>query len=70
MPQTVKVHTMSMGWCLDCHRKMAAEQVSAPPPSAPRSGELLAMSIQAPAPAPLKAPRILQPPTDCSGCHR
>lgn len=70
MVRVEQAEPMTMGWCLDCHRKMAAEQVSAPPPSAPRSGELLAMSIQAPAPAPLKAPRILQPPTDCSGCHR
>jgi hypothetical protein len=70
MVRVEQAEPMTMGWCLDCHRKMAAEQVSAPPPSAPRSGELLAMSTQAPAPAPLKAPRILQPPTDCSGCHR
>ncbi|MCP3140157.1 cytochrome c3 family protein [Pyxidicoccus xibeiensis] len=70
MVRLEQVEPMTMGWCLDCHRKTAAEQVSAPPPSAPRSGELLAMSTQPPTPAPPKVPRILQPPTDCSSCHR
>jgi hypothetical protein len=62
-----------MGWCLDCHRKTAEAQVSAAPPSAPRSGELLAVSMAstpAPAAQPAHPPRILQPPTDCSACHR
>lgn len=70
MVRVEQAEPMTMGWCLDCHRKTAAEQVSSPPPSAPRSGELLAMSTRAPPPEPLKAPRILQPPTDCSSCHR
>ena len=26
MPRTVKVHPMSMGWCLDCHRETVARQ--------------------------------------------
>ncbi|NMO20643.1 cytochrome c3 family protein [Pyxidicoccus fallax] len=70
MVRLEQVEPMTMGWCLDCHRETAAAQVSALPPSAPRSGELLAMSTGAPPPAPLKEPRILQPPTDCSSCHR
>jgi hypothetical protein len=46
MVRVEQVEPMTMGWCLDCHRKTAEAQVSAP------------------------SPRILQPPTDCSACHR
>jgi hypothetical protein len=75
MVRVEQVEPMTMGWCLDCHRKTAETQVSAPPPGAPRSGELLAVSMAPPPPdaqpaEPAKPPRILQPPTDCSACHR
>lgn len=70
MVRVEQVEPMTMGWCLDCHRKMSAEGLSAPTPSAPRAGELLALTSGAPLPEPSKSPRILRPPSDCSGCHR
>ncbi|MCE9667607.1 cytochrome c family protein [Myxococcus stipitatus] len=70
MVRVEQVEPMTMGWCLDCHRKTVAEQASAPPSLAPRPGELLALTSGAPLPEPSKLPRPLRPPTDCSGCHR
>ncbi|WP_224364407.1 cytochrome c3 family protein [Hyalangium versicolor] len=74
MVRVEQVEPMTMGWCLECHRKTAAEQVSVAPSGAPRAGELLAVSMASPAtevePAPAKPQRILSPPTDCSACHR
>jgi hypothetical protein len=67
MPKTVKVHTLSMGWCLDCHRDPAArlpprETVSAAGalPDAGASSKLLKGSSHADV-------RLL---TSCSTCHR
>ncbi|NTX56786.1 cytochrome c3 family protein [Myxococcus sp. CA039A] len=70
MVRVEQVEPMTMGWCLDCHRKTSTESLTAPTPSAPRAGELLALSSGTPLPEPLKSPRILRPPSDCSGCHR
>ncbi|NTX59398.1 cytochrome c3 family protein [Myxococcus sp. CA051A] len=70
MVRVEQVEPMTMGWCLDCHRKTSTESLTAPTPSAPRAGELLALSSGTPLPAPSKSPRILRPPSDCSGCHR
>lgn len=58
---------LSMSWCLDCHRspEMALrplDQVTnmdwVPPADQPEIGKLL------------RAQRNINPPTDCSGCHR
>ncbi|WP_224242801.1 cytochrome c3 family protein [Hyalangium gracile] len=74
MVRVEQAEPMTMGWCLDCHRKTLESQVSVAPALAPRSGELLAVSRAPPAPdahpAPATPTRILQPPTDCSACHR
>jgi hypothetical protein len=54
MPRTVKVETMSMGWCLDCHRGAVA-------------GSAIA---QAGAGAYAHFGIALPPLTRCSTCHR
>ncbi|MFL5354963.1 cytochrome c3 family protein [Archangium sp.] len=71
MVRLEQAEPMTMGWCLDCHRKTQDSRAQAPvPPLA--SGVLMATASGTPkASAPVTpAPRILNPPTDCSGCHR
>jgi hypothetical protein len=58
---------LSMSWCLDCHRN--------PAPSLRPVNEVTNMNWVAPADQPTFAARAIserkiQPPTDCSGCHR
>ncbi len=58
---------LSMSWCLDCHRN--------PAPSLRPVNEVTNMHWVAPADQPSFAARVIsekkiQPPTDCSGCHR
>jgi hypothetical protein len=39
MPRTVKAHSLSMGWCLDCHRDSTRQVADAPAPqSVPHLG--------------------------------
>jgi Cytochrome c7 and related cytochrome c len=65
MPQTVKVHTMSMGWCLDCHRDPASRMGSREAVFATgRPAEPQATVAQAR--APVDPARL----TSCSTCHR
>lgn len=75
MPRTVKAETLSMGWCLDCHRDPA-----------PRQRPLARVFDRDPAPQPggsppdnsfgLAAQRVVHqgievsPLTRCSTCHR
>jgi hypothetical protein len=73
MPRTVKVHSMSMGWCLDCHRDPQARR-------SPEAGIAPWPSAVADAPGPsasaLAAQRVehfgveISPLTRCSTCHR
>ncbi|MFY1829731.1 cytochrome c3 family protein [Myxococcus fulvus] len=70
MVRVEQVEPMTMGWCLDCHRKTGAQGLTAPIASVPRKGELLALMSGEPLPEPSKTPRTLQPPSDCSSCHR
>ncbi len=67
MAETVKIETLSMGWCLDCHRDPGA-QLSAPDaifsmvdgtPAAPSGRELMALHNV-----------VVDNLTDCSTCHR
>jgi formate-dependent nitrite reductase cytochrome c552 subunit len=58
---------LSMGWCLDCHRN--PDQALRP------AGEITNMKWTPPADqaafaARVKAEKHLNPPVDCSGCHR
>jgi hypothetical protein len=67
MEKVAQARPLSMGWCLDCHRN--PEMVLRPldqvtnmdwvaPTNQPELGKLL------------RAERNINPPTDCSGCHR
>ncbi|MCF7803672.1 MAG: cytochrome c family protein [Candidatus Marinimicrobia bacterium] len=58
---------LSMGWCLDCHRN--------PEPHLRPQDEVTTMGYQPPSNQIEYAQRIINerninPPTDCSGCHR
>jgi hypothetical protein len=56
---------LSMGWCLDCHR---APEANLRPPS-----EVTNMTWQQPSPdfgKEFRAKNNINPPEDCSGCHR
>jgi hypothetical protein len=61
--------TLSMGWCLDCHR--APEQHLRPPETAtqmewkpPNNEDPVAFGTK------FRAANHINPPTDCSTCHR
>lgn len=58
MPRTVKAETMSMGWCLDCHRRSTAS----PAPALTEAG--------ATARAHSHFGVEVSPLTRCSTCHR
>ena len=63
MVRVAQQETMTMGWCLDCHRETRDAKRDAPLPLATLAMNRLDTAATAP-------PRHLQPPTDCSGCHR
>jgi hypothetical protein len=63
MVRVEQQESMTMGWCVRCHRELRAEKRPAPPPLATLSAARLADPHAIPA-------RTLQPPTDCSACHR
>jgi len=55
--------TMTMGWCLRCHRGLRTQAREAPTPLATLAMNHFADAGKVP-------PRHLEPPTDCSACHR
>lgn len=67
MEKVMQVEPLSMSWCLDCHRNpdkhlRPADQVTnmnwTPPADQAESAKRV------------KAEKKINPPTDCSGCHR
>ncbi|MEZ5360735.1 MAG: cytochrome c3 family protein [Candidatus Zixiibacteriota bacterium] len=67
MEEVMQVQPLSMGWCLDCHRN--------PGPSLRPKSEITNMKWTPPADqAEFAAQKIqemqINPPVDCSGCHR
>ncbi|MFO0566053.1 MAG: cytochrome c3 family protein [Polyangiaceae bacterium] len=65
MEEVYQKEPLSMGWCLDCHR--APEAALRPP------AEATNMSWVAPSPtfgAEFKKANNINPPEDCSTCHR
>jgi hypothetical protein len=63
MVRVAQQETMTMGWCLGCHREVREAKRAAPLPLATIAMNHLDAAAKA-------SPRHLQPPTDCSGCHR
>jgi len=63
MVRVQQQETMTMGWCLSCHRALRDEKRDAPPVLATLPDARLADKEP-------PAPRHLTPPTDCSACHR
>lgn len=67
MEEITQVEPLSMGWCLDCHRNPdlhlrpldAVTEMAWTPPS-----NQLELAAQ------MKQERGIDPPTDCTGCHR
>ena len=74
MPRTVRAETLSMGFCLDCHRDPAARQPGAV--AATTGGLVAGEAVFAPRPHGLRALRYehfgveVSPMTRCSTCHR
>jgi hypothetical protein len=67
MPHVFQSQTLSMGWCLNCHRN--------PEPNLRPREEVTNMNYrrpedQAAVGAELRKQFGIQPPTHCSGCHR
>ena len=65
MAEVSQVEPLSMGWCLECHRN--------PAPHLRPPAEATNMSWQAPSPtfgAEFKKANNINPPEDCSACHR
>ena len=53
---------LSMGWCLDCHRN--------PGPHIRPRDQITNMEWRPDPNAPVRPTRTIQPPQQCSGCHR
>lgn len=66
MVRVEQQETMTMGWCLRCHREVRDEAKDAPLPLA----TLALNQLDQPENVGKAPPRHLQPPTDCSACHR
>lgn len=65
MARITQKEPLTMGWCLDCHRN--------PAPNIRKASELTDMTWKSnPEATALIAPngRTVNPPTNCSGCHR
>jgi hypothetical protein len=67
MDTVTQATPLSMSWCLDCHRnpepnRRPVSQVTNMKWTPPRDASSLA--------ALLERERAVNPPTDCSGCHR
>lgn len=59
--------TLAMGWCLDCHR---APEAHLRPPALVTKMDYVPERPQAEVGAELRKQNNINPPTDCSTCHR
>mgnify|MGYP000091367047 FL=1 len=67
MEQVTQVERLSMGWCLECHRN--------PEPHLRPLDAVTVMDYQPTEPQEVLGPRLraqrnVNPPVDCSACHR
>jgi hypothetical protein len=68
MDQVRQVEPLSMSWCLECHRDVRARQ-GASRFLRPVS-EVTNMEFKRDMHSPLELPRRLEPPENCTACHR
>jgi hypothetical protein len=68
MGQVYQVESLSMGWCLDCHRNPVGHL--RPPEEVTRMGWSPAPRTQEEIGREIQAKYDVHPTTDCSGCHR
>ncbi|MFQ5700432.1 MAG: cytochrome c3 family protein [Acidobacteriota bacterium] len=66
MEEIVQVKPLSMGWCMDCHHHPQAhlrppELITSPAPLTSEQHAVMRMVAKS---------RRIEPPTDCTGCHR
>ena len=66
METVTQMKPLSMGWCLECHRnpgpnRRPVSEVTNMKWTPPRDPKILAAQL---------GNRPVNPPTDCSGCHR
>jgi hypothetical protein len=66
MEKVTQAMPLSMSWCLDCHRNPApnrrpVSEVTNMKWTPPRDAQVLAAQLGG---------RSVNPPTECSGCHR
>lgn len=64
MPRVFKVERLDMGFCLDCHRNPA------PHLRPPEQATVMGYRGSPDEGAHLMATLDIDPPTECSGCHR
>jgi hypothetical protein len=74
MDQVRQVKPLSMGWCLECHRDVKRNQKGADAENE-NDSQFIRPVAQVTNMAwthegPVKAPRKLNPPENCAGCHR
>ena len=67
MEEVMQVEPLSMSWCLDCHRQ---PQDHLRPASEVTNMDWFPAENQAESAREIIAEKQLEPPVDCSGCHR
>jgi menaquinone reductase, multiheme cytochrome c subunit len=67
MEQVTQVQPLSMSWCLDCHRN---PDLSLRPPDQVTNMNWTPPANQMEFAKRVKEEKHINPPTDCSGCHR
>jgi hypothetical protein len=70
MQRVEQVQSLSMGWCLDCHRNPAPFLRNLADVTNMNWKPRAVIVPQMQAPPPVVASRPIEPPTHCSGCHR
>jgi hypothetical protein len=65
MARVMQVQPLTMGWCVDCHRR--ATRIRAPTEPRPRNAWEASVAMFDPDPA---QPRTITPLTTCTACHR
>jgi hypothetical protein len=70
MQRVEQVQSLSMGWCVDCHRNPDPFLRSPADVTMMNWKPAAASFVETQASLPVAARRHIEPPTHCSGCHR